>query len=327
MSYQNNLESALKSIKSAKDHDEVQSMYTGTGEAMKHTGAPTNHMLLAMIHSETRRNADEMMRLNGTMQKLLEQISISNSNMSTIGSLLETQNEILSSSIVSGQNLSSETSVKRQSVGDSDWYYQGVRLSSRYHAYACIVFHLIGMVQIHLDQMGKIYPDSVDCDFKTMTQAVRIVCDKRCNISSVSLKSKIDTKKMDDQSFDMIYPHISSRDKNSATTMPESALSRLDNNIVRPVLQDVEWIRQRLSHLQGILSIKQVDILKRIRFPFAKGGELNWDSRGIDPRSSHPLAREIAELPSNQKWEYIQLVMKGEKMQNALTAAKEFKKR
>ncbi len=326
MSQQSNLDSALKSIRSAKEHDELQGSYTGTGDAMKHIGAPTNHMLLTMIHSETRRNADETMRLNGTMQRLLEQMSISNSNMSAIVSLLETQTELLSANVVAGQSTSTEFVTRRQAAIDSDWFYQGIRLSSRFHIYACIIFHLIDMVQIHMEQMSKIYPDSVDCDFKTMTQAIRVVCSKRCNIPSVSFKLKIETKKMDSQPFELLYPHIASRDSKSTTTMPESALSRLDNAVVRPIFQDIHWICQRLCYLHGILSIKQIDILKSIRFPLVKDDELDWDRNKINPRTSHPLVKEIAELSGNQKWRYTEAIMRGDKMIDALNIAKESKK-
>lgn len=329
MSKYENVDSALRHIRSSREHDEARSAYAGTSDAMKHTGTPTNNMLLSMVHSETKRNCDETMRLASATQRLADGISEMNSNMSSVLSLLEIQNELLSGIALGGQQTQTEYAFKTHKASGSKYYYQGVGLSSRNHVYACIIFHLIDMVQVHMDASGKVYPDSVDCDFRTMTSAIRVVCSMRCSIPTVEYKNTIETKKVDSQQLGVIYPYISSENKDYQTTLSESMLHRIITPITRPVIQEVEWIRQRLCHLTGVLSVKQTDILKSIRSPLIKteaGDELNWDPSTIRPKQSHPLVREVSELSAEQKWEYIRLIMRNSKMQAAFDGACNFKK-
>jgi hypothetical protein len=165
----------------------------------------------------------------------------------------------------------------------------------------------------------------VDCDFKTMENAVRIVSTERCSIASVEYKNIIGTKEKDSQPFSLLYPHIASADKKAPTTLSESMLGHICNPVTRNTMQDLEWIRQRLCHLDGVLSAKQIDVLKSIGTPLVKPGtvdELNWDTKSINPRMSHPLVREISELTKTKKDEYISLRMRGKKIQAAYNEAK-----
>lgn len=210
---------------------------------------------------------------------------------------MENQNE-MTASVALSQNADGFSQQSNKVQQGSSWYYQATRLSSKYHVYGCILMHLIDMVQVHMDIQGNHYPDSVDCDFKSMHNAVRIVSTERCNISSVEYNNVISVKEKDSQCFNLLYQHIASTDPTTPTTLAESMLSHICNPITRPVMQDVEWIRQRLCHLDGILSAKQIDVLKSISSPLIRQGtvdELDWDTAAIRPRLSHPLVRDISD--------------------------------
>lgn len=321
-----NADSLLKSIYSTRIKNEIDDSYDGVAGALKHAGAPSNNMLLSNILSEGKRTADEVMRLNMKTEKLEQGMDNLVDSMSAICKLLEKQNEILAS-ISIGQGSSLSSPISRNTPTSQSWYYQGNKLSSRYHVYACILFHFIDMVQVHMDLKSIYYPDSVDCDFKSMQNAVRIVCTERCSIPTVEYKNTIIVKDKDSQPFDILYPIISSTDPAEPTSVTESLLSRMINPVTRNVMQEIEWIRQRLCHLQGIVSVKQIDILKSIKAPFLKqdsNHELNWDERQIRPRSSHPLVKDILELSGPQRSEYIKLRMKNKTIEVAYEAAKEF---
>lgn len=322
----NNVDSLLRQISSTRIKNEVDNAYSGVSEAMKQVGAPTSNMLLSAIHSETKRTADELVRLNSRMSSLEATNSQTANSILRLCNLIETQNEILASMAI-GQPQELSQSTKGHRSSGQDWYYQGTKLSSRYHVYACILFHLIDMVQVHMDIMDIQYPDSVDCDFKTMQNAVRIVSTERCSIQNVEYKNTISAKEKDSQPFDIIYPLISSLQPGGPTTLVESDISKVYNPVTRNVMQDTEWIRQRLCYLDGILSIKQIDILKSIKSPILKANsdhELNWDSKFIKAKVSHPLARDISDLGSLQKNEYIKLRMKGQSVIDAYESAKVF---
>lgn len=321
-----NVESLLRSLSSTRIKNEIDDSQDGVAGALKHMGAPSNGILLSNILAESKRTADETMRLNNKIQRLEEGINRLVDGMSTMCNLLESQNEILAS-ISIGQGSSALTPILRNTPTSQPWYYQGNKLSSRYHVYACILFHFIDMVQVHMDLKNLHYPDSVDCDFKSMHNAIRIVCTERCSIPKVEYKNTIIVKEKDSQPFDLLYPIISSTDPTKPTSVTESLLSRMINPVTRNVMQEVEWIRQRLCYLEGIISVKQIDVLKSLKAPFLKQDsdhELNWDERQIKPKSSHPLVRDILELPGPQRNEYIKLRMRNKTIQDAYESAKDF---
>ena len=309
-----NVDSLLRSIASSSITEQIGDSYADTHDAMKHTGRPTNNILLSSIHGELNRMGDDVLRVSARLSKLEETNRGILCELTRLCSLTETQNEILSSNALSTPNEQSGNNTKGKQNASGTWYYQGTKLTSKYHVYACIIFHLIDMVQMHMDVAGKHYPDSVDCDFKVMHNAVRVVSTERCRIASVEYKNTISLKEKDSQPFEVLYPLISSSDSKSPTTLSESMVSRLSNQITRGVMQDVEWIRQRLCHLDGVLSIKQIDILKSICHPIVKGdsdSELNWNEKVVKPRCCHPLSKDIAKLPKIQKDEYMRLRVHG----------------
>lgn len=319
-----NVDSLLKKIASSKARADIDESYIELGEVMKHAGRATNNMLLSSIQDECRRNADETSRLNSRLMSIEESMSSLFSEMQRMCSLMEIQNEILSSRIINEQGSTTKPSIKGK-----EWYYQSTKLSSKNHIYACIIFHLIDMVQIHMDIAGLHYPDSFDCDLNEMQNAIRVVSGERCRIQSVEYKNNIRLKEMSSQPLELLCPLISSSDIKTPTTLSESKLSQLCNQVTRGVMQDIEWIRQRLCHLHGILSIKQIDILKSIRHPIMKvdsDSELDWDRRIVQPKSSHPLSKDIGDLIKTRQDEYMKLRMAGYSVENAYQEAKVYEK-
>jgi hypothetical protein len=324
---ESNVDSYLQSIVSANIQNDTDNSYTGVDEAMKHLGRPTNNILLSNIQNEAKRTADEVLRLNQRFVSLEQSIATLLSETSRLCTLTQQQNEILASRALSGLTEQSGSTMDYRQIATGDRYYMGTKLGSKHHFYACIIGHLIDMVQVHMDVAGLHYPDSEDCDFKSLCNTVRIVSSERCNIKKVEYKNSIILKEKDSQQLSALYSLISSDDKKIPTTLSESMLSRLSTPVTREVMQGVEWIRQRLCRLDGVLSIKQIDILKSIHYPVVKedsDSELNWDQRLVKPRPSHPLSREIADLIKTKKDEYIRLRMQGQDIIIAYENAKEF---
>jgi hypothetical protein len=319
-----NVDSVLRSIASSNQRDNVEELYTDASEVTKESGRPTNNVFLHYVHGETKRTADEVVRLSLRIESIEDRMDTISSHLERLCSLTEAQNKMLSLGFLNRQPEGTKIVTKGDSGGAR--YYQTIELRSKHHVYACIIFHLIEMVQTHMDVKSIHYPDSVDCDFNTMTNAVRVVSTERCRIAGVSYKNNIVLKEKDSQSLQTLYPSISSNDK-SPTTLAESNISVLSNPAVRGVMHEVEWIRQRLCHLDGILSIKQVDILKSIKHPIVKpdsDSELNWDHTLVKPRSSHPLSKDISNLLKLQKDEYMKLRMQGVSIYDAFEKAKEY---
>jgi hypothetical protein len=318
-----NVDSLLRSIASSGVRSQIENSYTDVDGVMKEVGRPTNNVLLSAIHNETKRVADEIAKLNAKFTTLNISIESTFSEMTRLCTLIQTQNEISASNTLNG---SSDVSRNKGNATDS-WYYQATKLTSKYHVYACIIFHLMDMVQIHMDVAGQHYPDSVDCDFKAMHNAIRVVSSKICNIQGVEYRNTIALREKDSQPFEMLYPLISSSDSKTPTTLSESAISQLCNQVTRGIMQDIEWIRQRLCYLDGVLSIKQIDVLRSICHPIIKPDsdcELNWNRKLIRPRPSHPLVKDIADLPKNQKDEYMRLRMDGRDIIQAYNQAKDY---
>lgn len=319
------VDSILRSIQSSKIEDAVSKSYTDVAETLRQSGTPSNNILLSIILSETRRGNDEIMKLTNSLTKLTSSLNtLSNSN-ERICELLDTQNTILASMSMSNDG-SSHHGKGTAGSAENTWYYQGVKLVSRHHVYACIVSQMIGIAQLHLDNNGVRYPDSVDCEFNLLVTSIRVVCSIASNAKGVEYKMPINAKEKGDQGFDSIYPSISSRDSKFPTTMTESNISQIINPITRDVMQIVEYIRQRLCLLECILSPRQIDIIKSISFPFNKGEQLNWNMGSITPRASHPNSQEVGMLSANQKKVYIRERVTGKSVGESLQIASKPKK-
>lgn len=294
------VDSVLKSISSLELDNAVSASYTDVADSIRESGAPSNNTLLTIILSEIRRGNDETARLVGSIKDLNESIN----NMSTkLSESMDEQNTILASMKISSGDKPQQQKMKGK-AGSDDWFYKGSRLSSKHHVFACIISQLMSIVQLHIDNRGIQYPDSVDCEFSLMVTMVRVVSSVSCKANNVEYRAKIQLKSVGDQAFDTIYPFVASQDQQFPATLLESSVSQMINPITRDVMQEVEYIRERLCLLECIFSARQIDILRSIKFPFAIDEKLNWDASKIRPRSSHPKAQEIMMLASKQKEAY-----------------------
>jgi len=293
---------ALENIASRDRDGSVRSQIREQGESMAELGAPTNNMLLASISASLATLVQRDSSSTRILNSLNDNISMLSQHIIDVKGLLETQNTILASLSIGTPDRSS-TSVSKKTGGE--WYYQGVPLVSRYKVYACIISHMINMVQLHMDSIGIFYPDSVDCDFQTLSEAVRLSCTNRTSVPNTTYRNIIEIKDTGSQGLDIIYPVIASQDKNTPTTMLESRLTDISNQITRDIMQQVDWIRQRLCYMDCILSVKQIDILKSIQHPFVEDDGLNWNKDSCKPRGSHPLTHEVRSLVQTRKKIYM----------------------
>jgi hypothetical protein len=300
------VDSVLKSISSLELDNAISESYTGVEESIRQSGAPSNNTLLSIIASEIRRGNDETVKLNSSITKLNESM---NSSMEKLLESIETQNTILASMKVSSDG-KPQQNIKGRS-GTDDWYYKGVKLGSRHHVVACIISQMMSIVQLQIDQMNIQYPDSVDCEFNIMVTIVRVVCSNPCRSKFVEYKASIQLKAISNQAFDTIYPYVASTEQKFPTTLTESTLNMMVNPITRDVMQEAEYVRERLCLMDCIFSARQIDILKSIRFPFTTDNRLNWTSVKIRSKTSHPLTQEIMALASKQKEAYAKCRLEG----------------
>ena len=314
---QSDTELVLNQIKSSRHQDHINGLYNGVGESLKHAGAPTNNILLSTISAELKRMNDQSMTSSSRLESHLSNIS---SSLDSLCLLMEAQNEMLASS--SMKESTTTTRISQTEVSKTHWYYAGTKLVSRYHGYACILSHLMSMVETRMEVNDIHYPDSVDCNFNTMQNLVRIVCGNRSSLPNLTQRDTIITKDRDSQAFNQLYPIIASSQMDTPTSLIESQLSKIVTPVTRGIMQDIEWIRQRLVYMQGILSIKQVDILASISMPFkTDDDELQCNISKLKPKSSHPLCRDIMDLIKLKKDEFIILRLKNEAIQVAYEKA------
>jgi len=293
---------------------------------MKEMGAPTNNMLLSLICAESKRTADETMRLVHRLDKLEHAMQDIGEAVKQLCDLVSKQTDILASlKLNEGSSYNAHTRKENGKV--REWYYRGTKLTTKYHAYACILMHLMTMVELHMEHESVQYPDSVDCGFLPLQNAVRVVSTERCNVRSIDYKATIPLGSKDDQAFDNIYPIIASSDARDPVTLSESQLHRLHNPITRNIMQYLEWIRARLCLLDALLSPRQVDILKSIGQPLilpnSINNELNFNIVELKPRASHPATQNVSALSSAQKAIFIRNRLKGQSIADSIPIASE----
>jgi hypothetical protein len=294
------VDSVLRGIASLEVDNAISSSYTDVAESIRHSGAPSNNTLLTIILSEIRRGNEETAKLTNSINKLNESMT---SMSDRLIESMESQSTILAS-----MSLSKESTLQPQrnkgKAGLEDWYYLSTKLGSKHHVFACIISQFMSMVQLHMDLKNIQYPDSVDCEFNLMVTMVRVASSTHCKNRLIEYKPPIKLKPVGDQAFDIIYPYVSSQSQKDPTTLSESTLTKIISPITRDVMQETEYLRERLCLLEGVLSARQADILKSIRFPFVVDERLNWDITKIRPRSSHPNSQEINMLASKQKEQF-----------------------
>lgn len=333
MSNQDNIiESALKSIASKATRTSIESSYNDPGAVMKEFGGPSNNMLLSAIHAESKRNADEVSRLNARVDRLEAILAGIYENTEKMCEYMEVQNTLLSSQhIESSENRIQGISVNgidsRRGLSDgSTWFYAGFKLKSKSKICSCLISQLMGIVTLHMEHMNIRYPDSVDCKFTTLDLCIREISKVRCQIPSVEYKNEITIPEMGSVSLEAVLPLIASKKENSPTSLPETRLVEFATPITRDLMRAVEWIIQRLCKLEHILSPQQIDMLSSLSMPIVKpgsDGELNWNPSLIRSRRSNPLCNQVEALSPTGKTVYVQQIMKAQSPMQAWTTAAE----
>lgn len=291
------VDSVLKGIASLDVNNAVSGSYTELADSIRQSGAPSNNTLLTIILSEIKRGNDETVKLTNSINKLNESMK---STSDRLVESMESQTNILASMSLSAES-NPQPQRNKGKAGSEDWYYVSTRLSSKHHVFACLISQLMNIVQLHMDFQGIQYPDSVNCEFNVMVTMVRVASSTQCKSKSIDYKPPIKLKPVNDQAFDTVYPYISSKAQQDPATLTEATLTNMINPITRDIMQEAEYLRERLCLLEPVLSAKQVDILKSIKFPFIVDGKLNYDMSKIRIRSSHPSFHEIDKLASRQK--------------------------
>jgi hypothetical protein len=296
---------------------------------MKEIGAPSNNMLLSSIHGESKRIADEVMKLGGKVERLERGLADISDLLERLCELTAAQNAVVSSTYINSPGDIQSPRIHGKSsplVSDTKYFYQGSALSGKYTMCACVIAQLINIVKLHLENENIRYPDSVDCPFSVLVKCFQESAKVRCTIPSVVYKNEISVPEKGSPAFDVILPLVASKDGRSPTTLPESRLSELSTPMTREIIQCIEWSFQRLQHLECILSPQQIDIIKSIRFPLLRPGtedELNWDPSVIKARKSHTIAHDVGNLSPSGKTVFIQQMMKNQGLMQSWVTAQE----
>jgi flagellar biosynthesis chaperone FliJ len=335
--YQDQVTRALERIASDKTRESIQDSYNDPGSVMKEMGAPSNNMLLSVIHGECKRSADAISKLNARVERIENILIKQQSGIDKLCELMEIQNTLLASrdSQISDARLSIEPSYSRKQTPGGDgtsWHYQGSKLVNRSKICTCIIAQLIEVVRLRMENKGVFYQDSVDANFTTLDYCVRESAKLRCKIPSVKFKNPIDIPDTSKAAsgYDIILPLIASKDPSSSTTLPETRLVELTMPMTRSIMEAVARISERLCYFEGILSPQQIDMLKSIKFPIivpGTDGDFNWDPSVIKPRLSHPMSNVINDLGPMGKVKYIQCMTEGQSMMQACVTAQEVGKK
>lgn len=318
----NDIEGVLKSIASQATRQSIESSYNNVGAVMKEIGGPTNNMLLSAIHAETKRHADELLKINTRVSRLESLMSGIYDNTDKMCELMEQQNILLSSQhlqLIDGSSTptgpSTSSRQPRQLTESSGYFYNGFKLTSKTKIITCIISQLMDIVRLRMENSNIRYPDSVDCKFTTLDACISESSKQRCLISGIEFKGEIPIPDMGTPAFEAILPLIASVRMNNPTTLPESRLIELTTPLMRDLMLAIERILQRLSKLDHILSPQQIDILKSIKIPIiipGSEGELNWNSSAIQPRKSNPLCDQIANMSPTGKKIYVHEMMRSQ---------------
>lgn len=325
------IESALKSIASNATRNSIEASYNDIGGVMKEFGGPSNNMLLSSIHAESKRNADELLKLNARVSRLESIMTGIYENTERMCESIELQNKLLSSQHIDTKDKRDSTSIgpmnsKRSMIDGSTWYYAGFKLNGKTKICACIISQLMGIITLHMEHMSIRYPDSVDCKFTTLELCIREIAKVRCQIPAVEYKNEIPVPEMGSPGLEAVLPLIASKNKDVPTSLPESRLIEFSTPITRELMKSIEWIMQRLRRLDHILSPQQIDMLSCMNVPIVKpgsDGELNWNPSLLKARKSNPLCNQISDLSPTGKTVYVQQLMKAQSSIQAWTIAAE----
>lgn len=330
-----NVARALELIRSDKSQEEIDSQYNELIESNKEIGAPTNNVILRAILDEQKRTnryidttINEFRNLSVGMSSIINSVESLASTMQEMNDTIKDQME-LQASMRSSMGISDistpDTPVTRRTVPNGiEWFYQSSILNNKYKIIGAVLSHLINMIKLRLETSGIFYPDSVDCSFDLFSNCISKACNVRCSIPDVEYRNKINIREKNDPAYKVLLPIVASKNPVSPTSLREDQIKDLWDPRLRNVMQETEWIRQRLCRIEGVLSPQQCDILKSISFPIVKDGELNWDPNKINVRKSHPISQDIEALGQTQKLVYVESMARGKDMVTSYEEAYNF---
>lgn len=327
-----NIARTLELIRADKSHEELDSQYNEPIESNKEIGAPTNNVLLRAILDEQKRTnryvdatIHEFRNLSTGINHIVNSMSSLTTTMQemtdTMKDQMDIQASMKSSMYIPEETTTNASKSRRATPEGGEWYYHSFKLANKFTIMGAILMHLADIIKLRLEVSGKYYPDSVDCSFTLFSTCISKVSDMRCGRSDVEYRNKIDITDKKDQAYNVLLPLIASKSPLSPTTLREEQLTSLMDPRLRNVMQDVEWIRQRICKLEGILSPQQCDIFSSLRFPIVKDGELNWDPSCIHIRRSHHVSQEIETLHQSQKYIYAKAIVRGKDIAEAYEEA------
>lgn len=100
----------------------------------------------------------------------------------------------------------------------------------------------------------------------------------KCRYKGIAYREIIELQEKRSQASEFLYLMVASMDKKASTTVPKYTLSNMYNSVTRGLFVYLDRVIQRLCCLDGILSVRQIDILRSIRTPVVspdKSEELN----------------------------------------------------
>jgi hypothetical protein len=285
-------------MSSRRTTEDLDNLRNEPGKSVKVLGSQTNSMLLQAIQSESHRNAE--IALN-TYQLISELRDITQAQQESISqmsvSIRELTEALASNAIRSSSTMNS--SGPSMAIGKV-YYYKGTKLNVRYTTYACIIAHIIQMVYAHMRSRTINYPDSSDCEFNELVVATQTVCKEKCSIRTIDYTIPIEmTGKKKQIVIESLYKHIGSTSESGSATVLESSLGKIYNDSTREdIFIKIGRIMERLSYLPGILSPKQMDAMRSIRYPIVISRDdeplrLNCDPEYWKGGKSHPISNNV----------------------------------
>lgn len=301
----------LENIASRQRATVLDSIKNEQGESIRALGAPTNNMLLSMINGE-------LVQTNNMLLEAIKEMREQNRELVEQQKLmLQSIQDLASIMVHTSKSIPDNYSARVADTASKTRYYKSNILANKYDIYACILSHILSMIYVRMTVQSVGYPGSADCGFKELSKAVQAVSKVPCSISTVKFGDKIVLAEKSTAVIESIYPSISSSQKLSTHTLPESNLSKIYNGSTREdIFEHIYKLMDRLIYLHGILSPRQIEAIKSIKYPIVieEDGEplrLNIDEREWKGSRPHPVSTSILSLPDTGKKQYMALIMEG----------------
>lgn len=189
-------------------------------------------------------------------------------------------------------------------------------LNNRNRVIACIVLQCIDIIKNNIERMGKFYSDNVDAQFDLVELCVRESCNNTCGIQSVAYKEKIEIPDLSKNRncYSCIMHIIASRSPSTPTVLTEDRFKELFHTMSSSVMECTHLVIERMKHMTGILSIRQLEILKSIRYPMLDNftGLINWDKSLVKCGRTSPIKSKVDKLAYQCKAKYLRAILRGE---------------